>query len=144
MANTTIADLSKMMADIDFATMSTTAVTGGITSRPMSNNRDVEFQGDAYFFAYESSAKIAEIERDASTSLSYAGSKGLLLGTPLFIAVMGRSTLIRDKADFAAHWTKELDRWFPQGIDTPGVILIKVHASRIRYWIGEDQGELTV
>ncbi|ONG59147.1 pyridoxamine 5'-phosphate oxidase [Pseudoroseomonas deserti] len=144
MAKTTIADLSKMMADIDFATMSTTAVTGGITSRPMSNNRDVEFQGDAYFFAYDTSAKIAEIERDSATSLSYAGSKGLLAGTPIFIAVKGHSTLIRDKAEFAAHWTEELDRWFPQSIDTPGVILIKVHASHIRYWVGEEQGEITV
>jgi len=50
--------------------------------------------------------------------------------------------VIRDQAQFEAHWTKSLDRWFPQDTDTPGMILIKVHAERVRYWDGEEQGEL--
>ncbi len=34
--------------------------------------------------------------------------------------------------------------WFEQGIDTPGLVLIKVAAERIHYWDGKDQGELTL
>jgi general stress protein 26 len=35
-----------------------------------------------------------------------------------------------------------MDRWFKQGVDTPGVAMLKIHATRIRYWDGEDEGEL--
>ena len=55
----------------------------------------------------------------------------------------GRAELIRDKAAFAAHWTKDLDRWFEQGVDTPGLVLIEVQATRVHYWDGEDEGEIT-
>ena len=35
-----------------------------------------------------------------------------------------------------------MERWFPQGIETPGLVLLKVHASRLHYWDGEDEGEV--
>ena len=42
------------------------------------------------------------------------------------------------------HWNPDLDRWFAQGLDTPGIVLIRVTAKRIKYWQGEDQGEVTL
>ena len=37
-----------------------------------------------------------------------------------------------------------LDRWFEKGIDTPGIVLIKVKATRITFWDGEEEGEVAV
>jgi general stress protein 26 len=45
---------------------------------------------------------------------------------------------------FRAHWTSDLDRWFVNGVDTPGIVLIKVKATRITYWDGEEEGEVIV
>lgn len=140
----TLDDLSKKMADIDFAMLSTRAENGAIAARPMSNNGDVEYDGDSWFFTYEEAHTVADIERDAKVGLSFQGSKSLLGKPPLFIAVEGTAELIRDKAAFAEHWTKDLDYWFEQGIDTPNIVLIKVHASRIHYWNGKDEGEILV
>lgn len=50
--------------------------------------------------------------------------------------------MVRDKHAFAEHWNPDLERWFPQGNDTVGIAMLKVHATRIHYWDGEDQGEL--
>ncbi|GGD02478.1 pyridoxamine 5'-phosphate oxidase family protein [Aureimonas glaciei] len=144
MTDMTLEDLSKKMADIDFAMLSTRAENGAIAARPMSNNGDVEYDGDSWFFTYEEAHTVADIQRDAKVGLSFQGSKSLLGKPPLFIAVEGTAELIRDKAAFAEHWTKDLDYWFEQGIDTPNIVLIKVHASRIHYWNGKDEGEIFV
>lgn len=142
MAELTLEDLSKKMAKLDFAMLATRSADGALSARPMSNNGDVAYRGDSYFFAYRDSRKVADIERDAAVVLSYTGAVGMLGGPPLFVAVEGRAVLIDDKGRFADHWTKDLDRYFPDGIDTPGVVMIEVRAARIRYWDGSDEGEI--
>ena len=142
MAQRTLADLAKTMKDIDFTMLSTHTEEGHIGSRPMSNNREVDYDGDSYYFTTDDTLMIADIERDAKVGLSFQGSAGLLNQRPLFIAIEGRAELIRDKGQFEAHWTKDLDRWFKQGVDTTGLVMIKVQAERAHYWDGEDEGEV--
>lgn len=140
----TITDLAKKMRDIDFAMLATHTDGGAIAERPMSNNRDVEYNGDSYYFTSEETRMVADIERDPRIALSFVGNKGLLGKPPIFIAIEGEAALIRDKQAFAEHWTKDLDRWFKEGVDSPGLVLIKAHATRIHYWDGEDEGEVKV
>jgi len=142
MAEMDLPALSKKMAKLDFAMLATQAADGTMTARPMSNNGDVEYHGDSYFFAYRDSRKADDIAARPRVVLSYTGAAGMLGGPPLFVSVDGRAVLIDDKAQFEAHWTKDLDRYFPGGIDTPGVVMIKVEAERIRYWDGGDEGEI--
>lgn len=138
MAAYSLKDLSDKMQDIDFCMLSTRDPSGALTCRPMSNNGDVEYDGDSWFFSYENSRKITAIETDPRVVLSFTGSPSLLGKPGIFITIEGEASLIRDKAAFEAHWVKDLDIWFPDGIDTPGIVLMKVHASRIEYW---DDGE---
>jgi general stress protein 26 len=142
MSEMTLSDLSEKMRDIDFAILSTRAEGGQIAGRPMSNNGEVAYNGDSFFFTDEDTHTVRDIERDPQVGLSFAGAKGFLGKPPNFIVVEGKAELIRDKAAFEKHWTKDLDIWFKDGVDTPGLVLIKVHASRIHYWDGADQGEI--
>jgi general stress protein 26 len=144
MSTMNLKDLSKKMADIDFAMLITKTSAGQVSARPMSNNGEVDFDGDSYYFTWEDSRMTDDIERDASVGLTFTGSKGLLGKPPLFVSVEGDAELVREKSAFAAHWTKELDHWFEDGIDTPGVTMIKVRAKRVHYWDGTEQGELVV
>lgn len=144
MSTMTLHDLSKKMADIDFAMLTTRSPGGDFAARPMSNNGDVEYDGDSFYFCYEQAHTVADIERDSKVGLTFQGTKSLLGKPPLFVSVEGVAELIRDKSQFEAHWTSDLDRWFDQGIDTPNIVLIKVHATRIHYWDGEDEGEIPV
>jgi len=61
---------------------------------------------------------------------------------PFFTAVEGQAELIRDKAQFETHWTSGLDRWFKNGVDTPGLVLIRVRAAKLHYWDGEEEGSV--
>ncbi|QCB37546.1 pyridoxamine 5'-phosphate oxidase [Sphingobium sp. PAMC28499] len=142
MAQQTIATLADKMQQIDFAMLSTHTEDGQIGARPMSNNQDVAYGGDSYYFTTEDTLMVKDIERDPRVGLSFHGKGGLLGQRPLFIAVEGRADLIRDRSAFEAHWNPDLERWFAQGADTAGLVMIKVHAERAHYWDGEDEGEL--
>jgi general stress protein 26 len=110
----------------------------------MSNNGKVEYQGDSFFFAYDSTRTATDIMRDPKVGLSYQGSGSLFGKPPIFIAIEGDASLIRDKQALESKWSPDLERWFPQGIDTPGIVMIKVSASRIHYWDGSDEGEVVI
>ena len=83
------------------------------------------------------------INHDPRVSLSLSGSPSLLGKPGIFIAIEGDASVIKDKTEFEKHWVKDLERWFSDGIETPGLVLIKVHAGRIEYWDGEENEILT-
>lgn len=72
-----------------------------------------------------------------NVTLAFQGKTSLLGAPGIFIAEQGHATLIRDTSDFAEHWTTGLDRWFHDGVDTAGPIMILARALRIHYWEGE-------
>lgn len=138
MPQLTLEDLATKMKGIDIATLATHTDGGQIAGRPMSNNRDVEYDGASFYFTNGETRTVSDIERDPKVSLSFTGKHGF------WATIEGEAELIRDKAAFAEHWNKDLDAWFKDGADTEGLVLIKVHARRIKYWNKEDQGELTM
>jgi general stress protein 26 len=140
----TLSDLAEGMRDIDFTMLTTRAPDGNLAARPMSNNRDVDYDGDSYYFTWDSAQMITDIGRDPRIALSFQGKAGLLGMRPFFVAVEGEAKVIHDKARFQEHWSKGLDRWFEQGVDTPGLVMIHVRATRVHYWDGEDEGEVTL
>ncbi len=136
MSEMSLADIAEKMRDIDICMLSTHTEGGAIASRPMSNNREAAYDGDSVYFTWEQSRMVEDIERDPNVALAFQGKKAFS------VAVEGRAELIRDKTAFEAHWTKDLDAWFDDGVDTPGVVMIKVRAQRAHYWDGEDEGEV--
>jgi general stress protein 26 len=144
MSSMTLPDLAKKLKKIDFCMMSTLSEAGMISNRPMSNNGDVEYDGDSWFFSYEDTHKVSDINRDPRVTLAFSEAPGLLGKPGIFISVEGRATLISDRQAFEAHWVPDLERWFAQGTQTLGLVLIKVRGERIQYWDGEDNGTIVL
>ena len=142
MAELTLNDISEKMRDTDFTILSTRTSNGQIAGRPMSNNRQVDFDGDSYFFTLEDTGTVADIRNDPHVGLGYQSKSGALGMKPFFITIEGRAELVQDKGRFTDHWTKDLDRWFKDGIDTQGLMMVKVSAERLHYWDGYDEGEV--
>lgn len=141
MKSKSIEEISKRMAGIDIAILSTHTENGQIANRPMSNNGDVQYDGTSYYFTFEQSRTVSDIQANPKVALGFT-SEGGIFSDAIYVAVEGSAELIRDKASFKAHWGSDLDRWFEQGIDTPGIVLVRVKASRITYWDGEEEGEV--
>jgi len=138
MSDVTLADLSKKMKKIDIAMMSTHTSGDEIAARPMSNNRDVDYDGTSFYFTSEQTRTVSDIEKNRNVGLTFQGDGGFQ------IAVEGDAQLVRDKSAFDKHWNPDLDEWFEDGIDTTGLVMIKVDATRIHYWNGMNEGEVKV
>jgi general stress protein 26 len=134
----TLQSIAKEMRKIDICMLSTHANDGIIASRPMSNNKDVDYNGDSYFFTLEEQGLVSQIERNSNVTLNFQTDKYL------YIAVTGQAKLIRDKESFKNHWVPDLERWFTDGINTPGLVLVKVQGQHLKYWDGMDEGELSL
>jgi len=133
-----LTSIAKNLRQIDICMMVTVSKRGQCNSRPMSNNRDVTYKGDIYFFTYEKTQKIRDIVANPQVCLNFEGSK------ELYICITGNAKLIRNKTSFAEHWNESISQWFTNGIDTPGMVLIHVKGTRINYWQREKQGEISL
>ncbi len=138
MATLTLTGIARHMRKLDICMMNTQSPRGVINSRPMSNNGDVTYKGDSYFFSYEGSQKIKDIVANPQVSLNFEGENGL------YITIMGKAKLIRNKPQLETHWLDDLKQWFRQGLDTPGIVLIHVKGSRLKYWQKNKVGEIKI
>jgi len=129
---------------MDFAMLLTHTIGGKIAGRPMSNNREVDYEGDSYFFTWSHSRMVDDIDRNPNVALAFMGAKHLLGKPGMDIHVEGSGKVVRERAAFAHHWNRNLDRWFKQGVDTPGLVMIHVSAQRLHYWDGEEEGEISL
>ena len=121
-----IADLIK---SIDFGMLTTLDAEGRLHSRPMSSNKEVEFDGDVWFFTYASTPKVYEIEKKPYVNVAFSDPK-----TQTYVSLSGRAELVTDKAKMKELWQPSLQAWFPKGLDEPDIALIKVNADQAEYW----------
>ena len=144
MADTTttteLASVAKLLKKLDICMLTTRAGGGLLHGRPMSNNGDVEYDGDSWFFAQEGSRKVVEIDADPQVELAFIDTPN---GT--WINVEGEASVVRDDPERKRElWQKDLERWFADGPDDPDVVLIKVSARHIDAWAGEDDHSFDV
>ncbi len=51
-----------------------------------------------------------------------------------YMCVMGSSEVVKDKAKMSELWNDMLKTWFPDGLETPGISLLKVTPTAAHYW----------
>ncbi len=69
-----LAAVAALLAKLDICMLTTRASDGSLHGRPMSNNGEVEYDGDSWFFARDGSRKIDEIEADPHVELAFINS----------------------------------------------------------------------
>lgn len=123
--------LREIVKAVDICMLTTVDEQGDLHSRPMSNNREVEFGGDLWFFTYGSSHKIDEVGRVPKVNANFAD-----IDHQLYASLTGRAEVVRDRAKIDELWKPELRAWFPEGKETPDIALLKVTVERAEYWDG--------
>jgi general stress protein 26 len=128
--------VAERMRDLDIAIL-TTRDGDRLASRPMSNNRQVEYDGDTWFFAPRDGGAARHVAADPRVARA-CGPPGR--GT--WVAMDAEAEIDDDPEHKRAHWFEELRQWFPDGPEDPGVVLLRARAMRIRAW-GRD-GDLDI
>ncbi len=123
--------LSELIKDIDFGMLTTMDEDGSLRSRPMSVNGKVEFDGDVWFFTYGNSHKVIEAKNHPQVNVSFSDIKN-----QNYVSLSGTAELVRDKSKIEELWLPELKAWFPEGLETPDIALLKIHGQKAEYWDG--------
>lgn len=123
--------LREIVKAVDICMLTTVDERGELHSRPMSNNREIEFDGDLWFFTYGSSHKVDEVGRVPKVNASFAD-----VDAQQYASLTGRAEVVRDRAKIEELWQPPLRAWFPEGVDTPDIALLKVSVERAEYWDG--------
>jgi general stress protein 26 len=122
------ARVKELVEDIDFTMLTTIDSRGVLVSRPMST-RQMDDNGDIWFFTADDSKKADEIEKDHDVGLSYCDAKGMR-----YVSVGGRARIVHDRSKMEELYTPSLDIWFEDGLDTPDIALLKVRPLEIEFW----------
>lgn len=121
--------LKKMKEAIDSIGVCMMAAIGGDgASRPMSAAQ-CEEDGTIWFFTNKDTDAAQESKADKGMALHFASPAKLN-----FLCVLGQATLSDDKAKMKELWNPMMKTWFPDGLETPGITLIRVTPESAHYW----------
>jgi general stress protein 26 len=120
--------VKELVADAKICMLTTMTSDGRHVSRPMAV-QDVEFDGDLWYFAYGDSDLVQQIAVHPQVNVAFSDSKH-----NNWISISGAAERVEDRAKAEELWSAPLKAWFPDGLDTPGLTLVKVHAETAEYW----------
>jgi general stress protein 26 len=123
-----IVKLKELISGIRVAMMTTINGDGTLHSRPMWTQK-IEFDGDLWFFTNASSPKSLELQSDSHVTLCYADPDD-----NRYVSVYGRGQMVHDREKAEQLWSEAYRAWFPEGLDDPGLALIRVPVERAEYW----------
>jgi general stress protein 26 len=99
-----------------------------LDSKPMSTIR-VDEDASIWFFTEEFTEKVEQVEKDPHVCLAYADpSKNS------YLSVTGTAAVVTDKEKMEQLWNPVLNAWFPQGLQTPGIALLRITPAHAEFW----------
>lgn len=125
-------DLWKKVLATRFTMLTAHAPEGRLDSRPMTI-QSLEDPGTLWFFAADGSAVAEQVDASPDVNVAVANPDD-----DLYVSIVGRAAIVRDRAKAAALWNAAAKAWFPGGIDDPRLVLIRVDVSHADYWNTEE------
>jgi general stress protein 26 len=99
-----------------------------LKGRPMAVTKPTR-DGMLWFFSSSSSEKYFDIEKDERVALSYSDPSD-----NTYVLVNGIAEVSRNRTKMEELWNPLMKAWFPEGLDDPHLVLIKVEPDKAEYW----------
>lgn len=117
-----------IIEDLRVAILTTYNKQGRLSSRPM-QVQEVDSQGVLWFFSSYNSRLIEEINLEPEVNLVFANSD-----KNEYLTASGLAEETQDLQKMQELWNPSLKTWYAQGLDTPGICLIKVEMDEVDFW----------
>jgi len=133
MADTTqLQKIKGIVDEVKVAMLVTENEDGQLRSRPM-YTAQYDLDGNIWFFTDEYSGKVEELEQDRSVNLAYAHP-----GKSDYLSISGKAHIIEDRQKMKNLWNPMLKAWFPNGLESERLGLLKVIPQQAEYWENSD------
>ena len=120
--------VKSLIKDAKISMVTTMTADGRHVSRPMAL-QDVEFDGDLWFFTYSDSDLVTQIRTHPQVNVSFSDDK-----QHAWVSLAGAAEQVHDEARAKELWNPMLKAWFPDGLETPNLTLVKVQGETAEYW----------
>ena len=120
-----LTQLSKLIEEIPVAMFTNPEPDGTLVSRPMSP-LEMDVNGAIWFFTDVNSSKLEKLRH---VNLSFADA-----ARSSYVSLAGRAEVSRDRAHIEQLWTPFMKPWFPEGPDSPNLVLLKFVPDSAEYW----------
>ena len=110
---------------MNVAMLTTSDDAGALVSRPMAP-LELDSDGAVWFFTARDSAKTEHL---STANLVFSNTSN---GT--YVSLSGRGEIHENKDDIHRLWTVFAKPWFPDGPDSPNLVLLKFIPSMVEYW----------
>lgn len=120
--------VAQLVKEIKFAMLTTHDQDGTLRSRPMSTLQ-MDSDGCLWFFTGDHSGKIADVHQESHVNLAYAR-----IDKQDYLSITGTAEVVHDRQKMQELWTPWIKPWFPDGLDDPELVLLKVTMTEADYW----------
>ncbi len=105
---------------------------GGLRARPMALNFDDDEDEALWFVTDTTSGKVDEVARSPKVCVSVQDGQ-------TYASVSGTAEIVDNRAKLKDIWNPFIDAWYPDGPDSPSVVLLKVTPEYGEYWKGDNK-----
>lgn len=123
--NAELAQLAGLIEDIKVAMLGSLDDSGALVTRPMAPLA-MDADGAIWFFTDRRSSKV---ERLGVLNLAFSDPD-----RATYVSISGRGELVDDRGRIEQLWTSFAKPWFPDGPDSPNLVLLKVLPDTAEYW----------
>jgi general stress protein 26 len=121
-----ISKVTDIINDSHIGMFTTINEKGALVSRPLVV-QEVKDDGDMWFFTGEGTSQVAHIHADPRVNVSFGQRTE-------WVSVAGTAEVVRDRDKIRELWNQAVEAWFPDGPDTPEVVLLRVDSDSAEYW----------
>jgi len=121
-----ISKVTDIINDSRIGMFTTINEKGALVSRPLAV-QDVQDDGDMWFFTSEGTSQVAHVKANPAVNVSFGK------GTE-WVSVAGTAEVVTDRQEIRDRWNQAVEAWFPDGPETPEVVLLRVDSDSAEYW----------
>jgi general stress protein 26 len=128
-----ILQLAELVSRHRVAMLTTRELDDNLQSRPMTP-LELDAQGNFWFFCDEDRTALpATIRRSPKVNLAFSDES-----RSTYVSVHGSAVIEHDPERVRELWSVMARPWFPEGPETPGLVLMRVHCACAEVWDAPD------